>query len=215
MRNGKGSVLVEPKRKRTRVAPVLGRPVGDHVARRRELLIAACKVISREGYAGLSIRKIAAAAGCSTGTVTYYFSSKRAVVVALTEDMFDAVAASSLRAAASTDIYEGLAQKLRSFMNPESSVAVWLHLIVRAGHDSRIGAVIRRRYKELRDAMADALIRGQAKGQIRKDVDADLLADAICAMMDGWAINAPIDPERFTGGRNDRLVNLVATMIRA
>lgn len=57
-----------------------GRPIGDREAKSGELIEAARYVIAREGYAGASLRKVTARAGCSTGAVTYYFANKEAMV---------------------------------------------------------------------------------------------------------------------------------------
>src|SRR5271154_5002097 len=66
-----------------------GRPIGDREAKSAELIEAARYVIAREGYAGASLRKVAARAGCSTGAVTYYFANKEAMVATVAEALFD------------------------------------------------------------------------------------------------------------------------------
>ena len=66
-----------------------GRPIGDREAKSGELIEAARYVIAREGYAGASLRKVAARAGCSTGAVTYYFANKEAMVATVAEALFD------------------------------------------------------------------------------------------------------------------------------
>src|SRR6516165_9833538 len=66
-----------------------GRPIGDREARSGELIEAARHVIAREGYAGASLRKVAARAGCSTGAVTYYFANKEEMMAAVIECQFD------------------------------------------------------------------------------------------------------------------------------
>ena len=60
-----------------------GRPVGDRDAKRKELLGAAISVIAQDGFAGASLRKVAERAGCSTGTVTYYFANKEEMMAAV------------------------------------------------------------------------------------------------------------------------------------
>src|SRR5215470_7577147 len=69
--------------------PKRGRPIGDREAKSSELIEAARYVIAREGYAGASLRKVAARAGCSTGAVTYYFANKEAMVATVSEALFD------------------------------------------------------------------------------------------------------------------------------
>lgn len=68
-----------------------GRPVGDHKAKRAELLAAAIAVIAREGYAGASMRKVAQHAGCTTGAVTYYFANKEEMITAVAQSLFDQI----------------------------------------------------------------------------------------------------------------------------
>jgi TetR/AcrR family transcriptional regulator, transcriptional repressor of aconitase len=54
---------------------------------------------------------------------------------------------------------------------------------------------------------------GQAEGVIRRDFRADLLADQISALADGWAMMFPVEPARFGHGRIDDLVNLAIAML--
>ncbi|MGH3177968.1 MAG: TetR/AcrR family transcriptional regulator, partial [Streptosporangiaceae bacterium] len=49
--------------------------VVDHAARRAELVDAAWRVIAEEGLEAATMRRIAEAAGCTTGRVTHYFDS--------------------------------------------------------------------------------------------------------------------------------------------
>ncbi|WP_422363776.1 TetR/AcrR family transcriptional regulator [Pyruvatibacter mobilis] len=54
----------------------------DHKARRAELVEASWKVIETEGLDGLTMRKVASAAGCTTGRITHYFPDREALVLA-------------------------------------------------------------------------------------------------------------------------------------
>ena len=56
--------------------------VVDHAARRAELVDAAWRVIAAEGLEAATVRRIAQAAGCTTGLVTHYFDSKDDMLVA-------------------------------------------------------------------------------------------------------------------------------------
>src|SRR5215469_4197443 len=66
-----------------------GRPVGDQVAARANLISAAITVIAKEGFGGASLRKVAEHAGCTTGALTYYFSNKEEMVAAVAESLWD------------------------------------------------------------------------------------------------------------------------------
>ena len=54
----------------------------DHDARRRELLDALLRVVVREGIGAVSIRTVAAEAGCSSRPVQYYFEDKAELLAA-------------------------------------------------------------------------------------------------------------------------------------
>lgn len=55
----------------------------DHDAKRHELIIEALNIVASEGYEATSMRRIAAAAGCTTGTLTHYFPNRQAIMVAI------------------------------------------------------------------------------------------------------------------------------------
>ncbi|MFP6805828.1 MAG: TetR family transcriptional regulator C-terminal domain-containing protein [Pseudomonadales bacterium] len=50
--------------------------VVDHAERRKELIEASWDVISDIGIAGLTLRNVARAAGCTTGRISHYFSNR-------------------------------------------------------------------------------------------------------------------------------------------
>ena len=64
----------------------------DHDTRRRELVEASWNVIAEEGLEGLTMRKIATAANCTTGRITHYFANREALVLASLQSAYDASA---------------------------------------------------------------------------------------------------------------------------
>lgn len=65
----------------------------DHEARRTEIIEASWQVIAAEGLPGLSMRKIADAADCTTGRLTHYFENREEIVLAALRAVYDATAA--------------------------------------------------------------------------------------------------------------------------
>ncbi|MFC5179773.1 TetR/AcrR family transcriptional regulator [Actinomadura harenae] len=53
---------------------------GDHDARRRDVSAAVWRVLSTQGFGGLTMRAVAAEMGATTGLVTHYFGSKQELV---------------------------------------------------------------------------------------------------------------------------------------
>ena len=208
------SALAPRQRAEQRVISKRGRPVGDHKAKSGELLNAARYVIAREGYAGASLRKVAQRAGCTTGAVTYYFPNKDAMVAAIAEASFDEFDRWLNDQDLTFDI-RAIFDRMILWTSSEIGNAwlVTLQLLVRAGADPALAAVFQRRYAQFRRKLASLLEKAQARGVVRRDFPADLLADQISAIADGWALMIPVEPTRFSRGRIRELVNMAIAML--
>jgi AcrR family transcriptional regulator len=191
-----------------------GRPVGDREARRTELLNAAISVIAQEGFAEASLRKVAERAGCSTGAVTYYFANREEMMAAVIESQFDDYDAMLKASEDKIDIRAGLKRWLDSLSaNGTGEWVASFQLLSLARHEPALAAVYQRRYARYRDVFAAMLAKGQRQGTIRRDIPADLLADQISAMGDGWMMLFPIEPERFKPGRVNALLDATMALI--
>jgi AcrR family transcriptional regulator len=191
-----------------------GRPVGDHNAKRTELLTAAIAVIAQEGYAGASMRKVAQHAGCTTGAVTYYFANKEEMVSAVAQNLFDKVETLLEIHRDQLDIRSLIHQwhQWISLDDPDSWLA-WLQLLAHARHEPAFASVIKERYTRFRQVSISLLEEGQRQGKIRDDVPADLLTDHVSAFSDGWLMMLPIDPERFSAKRGQALLDAFIVLI--
>ncbi|OWJ89744.1 TetR family transcriptional regulator [Pseudomonas sp. A46] len=190
-----------------------GRPVGDHNAKRSELLAAVVSVIAEEGYAGASLRKVAKRAGYTTGAVTYYFANKEEMVSAVAQDLFDKV--DTLMERQEHIDVRALVTQLLDWTNTDEQISwlAWLQLLSHARQEPAFADVIKQRYARFREVFTAALKRGQKQGLIRKDIAADLLADQLSAMSDGWMMMLPIEPERFSDKRARALLDALITLI--
>jgi AcrR family transcriptional regulator len=197
----------------SKTKPKRGRPVGDHKAKRAELLAAAVAVIAREGYAGASLRKVAARAGCTTGAVTYYFANKEEMVTAVAENLFD-VFDTLLEAKQDQVDIKTVLERWLDWMNaddPDPWFALF-QLLVHARHEPAFAEVFQRRYGRYRRVLTSVLARGQREGTVRSDIPADLLADQLSAIGDGWMIAFPVETNRFKPSRVQGLLNAAITM---
>lgn len=191
-----------------------GRPMGDHEAKRAELLKAAASVIAQEGYAAASLRKVAQRAGCTTGAVTYYFASKDEMGVAVAERMWDEFDAWLEEYGGKMDIL-ALTEQFLVGVNAGDS-ELWLvtfQLLVQARQDPVIAAIIQQRYARFRHVLTALVARGQSQGLVRSDLPANLLADQLSAITDGWMMMFPIEPDRFKPRRIKVLLDSVMTLI--
>jgi TetR/AcrR family transcriptional regulator, transcriptional repressor of aconitase len=191
-----------------------GRPVGDRQARSGELIAAARAVIGREGYAAASLRKVAEEAGVSTGAGSYYFENKVAMVIAVAEALFDEFDA-WLTAQGDACDPQSICESLLKWITQGGSEAwlVCLQLLVGARGEPALAEVIARRDGQFLANMTRLIERGQARGLIRRDFPADVLAEQLGAMGDGWALAYPLSPERYGHGRMRHLAESAAAML--
>lgn len=191
-----------------------GRPIGDREAKRAELLAAAISVIAQEGYAGASMRKVAKKAGCTTGAVTYYFANKEEMVSAVAQSLFDQFDTMLDSGQGAVDVRVVIQQWLdwTSLNETDTWLAVF-QLLAHARHERAFASVIQQRYFRFRLGLAAVLEKGQAQGVIRSDIPADLLADQLSAISDGWMMMHPIEPERFESSRAKALLDALITLI--
>jgi AcrR family transcriptional regulator len=191
-----------------------GRPIGDRDAKRTGLLRAAVSVIAQEGYAAASLRKVAEQAGCTTGAVTYYFASKEEMVVAVAQLLFDEFDALLEDREERVDVRAILARWIdRTKANDSELWLVLFQLLSHARHEPAVVAVVQQRYARFRHALTSILARGQSQGTIRTDIPADLLADQLSAISDGWMMMMPLEPERFRPKRVQALLDAAVTMV--
>lgn len=191
-----------------------GRPVGDHSAKRAELLAATITVLAQDGYASASLRKVAKQAGCTTGAVTYYFDNKEELVTALAQNLFDRADALLDINPEQLDINSLIEQWLQwiSVDEPNSWLA-WLQLLTYARHEPVFAEIIKQRYARFRQVFTSVLEEGQRQGKIRDDGPANLLADQLSAISDGWLILLPIELERFSAERGQALLDALMLLI--
>lgn len=88
--------------------------VVDHDARRAQVMDSCFRLVAEEGYAAATMRRIAKAAGVSTGTLYHYFPDKLSILDA----MFDR-------------LIERDAQRVTASLDPRATVDVRIQLLYR------------------------------------------------------------------------------------
>lgn len=183
-----------------------GRPVGDREGKRLELLKAGIQVIAEFGLGGASLRKVAKQAGHTTGAVAYYFENREQLFEAIVEYMFERFD-EILESGEDLDDYR---RRFKYWLDMNADSYLWIagfQLLTRARHDAELAAVYRESYARYRRVTARRIEAQQKSGMIRDDIPAELLADHIAALADGWAMMMPIEADRFRPERADRLLD--------
>lgn len=170
-------------------------------------------VIAEEGYVAASLRKVAKRAGYTTGAVTYYFANKEELVLALVESRFDRYDAMLEDIQAETDIQALLERWLHLTSSDPDFWPVMSELLAHATHVPAIAATYRARYARFREVYTSILATGQERGTVRDDIPADLLAEQLSAMGDGWALLSRLETERFSPSRARELISSATALI--
>ncbi len=183
----------------------------DHIERRREFTEAAIGVIGRRGIDNTRLADVARAVGATTGALTHYFEGKDALLLAA----FDHLAQRILQELLSDDGTEDLVERaaLALPLDEEGVVQwrVWLCFLSRAVADPALADINNRYYDEFREKAAAILKREQTKGRLSPDVDCDMTAEAVIAVVDGLGVHAAMQPDIWTA---ERLQNQLEAMLR-
>lgn len=169
-------------------------------------------MIAEEGLANTSLRKVAQRAGCTTGAVTYYFADKEELITSVADigfDRFDAMLAAAREEPDIRKVFERwFARGATDHFWP-----VMFQILAHARHDPALAEVIAGRYARYRKLHTEILAEGQTNGTVRDDIPADVLADQLSAMGDGWMMMLPIEPRRFGKKRVQILLDATIALI--
>lgn len=167
----------------------------DHTARRRELIEASWEVIAAEGLEGLTMRKVAEAAGCTTGRITHYFADREALILAALRTSNDATSTRVLEALKSDLTGE---DKLRQAaeqtlpLDPERLLEwkVWIAFWSAAMTDPALGQENDARHKVWQKALVPLF------QELLPDRDAEHEAAALICLINGAGLQAAVNPTR-------------------
>lgn len=178
--------------------------------RRRDIALAVYRVVARGGLEAASMREIAREAGCTTGTLTHHFADRHelldhAVGMAVEESMQRLVATARTR---------GLREALTEFLpldeQRRQENAVWLVGIAAATRDPALADRLSRRYAAANALLGEELrARLVATGRDAADEEVSMLVDEVLSAVDGIAVYAVADPDRYPPERQLALVDRV------
>lgn len=149
-----------------------------HVARKL-LLDVTEKLMSEEGYAAVSTRRVAKEAGVNAALVHYYYPATDDLFIALHQRMMDA-AVDQLRAA--LDCENPLAAYWE-FQSKRAQAALGVEFIALANHRKAISGAIAARAEQARDVQAQMLEAAMARSSLPPDCS----PIAICILLNGIA----------------------------
>jgi AcrR family transcriptional regulator len=176
------------------------------------------QVMAEHGLEGLTLRAVAAAAGCTTGMVLHYFTDRRELLLHARRLMHDRMLArvTAVESTAATPVArlrEVLGQSLPLDADRLAEARIWLGFLAAAMHDEPLATehAMRNRAWQQRISALVATVRPDLTPAraLRK-------AQSLVALTDGMATLAIVDPTSFAARRQrDLLDDALATLTSA
>ncbi|MDX6744936.1 TetR/AcrR family transcriptional regulator [Actinocorallia sp. A-T 12471] len=167
--------------------------VVDHQARRRQLSEALWRVVSRDGVEAVSVRNVAAEAGCSPGALRHYFPEQSDLVasaLALVSDRFAARIAALDIPGPPVEVIQAYCEQMIPLDEERRIEAeVWFGFVTRARHDPSLDALTRRVHQDLRAFLAQLLPYINA---------APTEVDRLHALIDGFTVHLLLYPDHLS-----------------
>jgi AcrR family transcriptional regulator len=185
-------------------------------SRRQQILAAALRCFSRDGFHNTTTADIVRESGVSQGTLYLYFKTKDEIIAALSDDRHQGEAYLNALAQCEPDPVEGLGLLLElygsSLEDPARndmrrvSIQGWAEAL----RDPAIRARSTKNMTAVRQAIVRLIERGQKSGQIGKDVSPDAVARVLIAVFQGLTLQASFgEPIELDG-----IGRLLTTMLR-
>lgn len=168
----------------------------DRPSPRRRVLDAAAQCFTRNGFHATSMHEICTAAGMSPGALYRHFPSKEAIIIAIVEEERGARVALFEELDRSPSFVGGLMEmgrKLFSGELPFVCADLGPEVLTEAARNEKLKAMFDEVEAETNTAMRRAMIKGQERGEIARDLDLDSVLLIISSLGDGLQIRANLD----------------------
>ena len=177
--------------------------------RREQIVRATIRCLARDGYTGLTMKRVAVEAGVSQGILHYYFRDKAAMLAAaalrVTADLDRRVAAEARGARDARARLRAVVRAcLETAVRSRDFWTVFIEFWGEALHDRRLAAVNRQAYARARRLIGAGLGRGIAAGRFRR-VDLEEAAAVTLALLDGLSLQLTFDRGLMTLPRAARV----------
>ncbi len=183
------------------------RPPGDHEARRQDVSEAVWRVMAERGFAGLTLRAVAAELGATTGLLTHYFATKQALVQYALDLLEQRTLARPRRPTGG-----GLAALRNALLDilPLTTAAtdtnrIWVSSWDAALAEPDLRTSYARKYGQSRERLTGLVEAAQALGELPPGNPADIAARAQAFVL-GLVVQALFDPSAFPPERQAGLL---------
>ena len=180
-------------------------------SRRRELGEAVWRVVLRDGIAAASVRKVAAEAGVSTGSLRHVFPSQSELLTFAMQLIVDEVRRRVEAVDPSDDVRDTVERRLHCLLvlDPETRAIfdVWLAFASRARVEACLRPLRDQTHAEVRELCRQSVETLRDQGMARPELDVRYESERLHALIDGIAMHATLDPETITPTRQIEMLS--------
>ncbi len=170
--------------------------------RRLEVSEAAWRVIVREGLDRTSMRAIAQELGCTTGVVTHHFRDKQELILfalnQVTQRLQKTMQAATEQARGVDRLVEMLSAFLPLDTQRQDILKVWVAFLGYAIGRESLMAEHQQSAAQLREVIIQELKALQSAKLIRANIDPELEANALLAVVNGVSLDSLIQAKRLS-----------------
>jgi AcrR family transcriptional regulator len=173
-------------------------------ARRNQIIEAAARCFSRDGFQATTIETICDEAELSTGAVYRYFDSKDEIITAIAEmgrqTTQDILEKAWVADNAAQSLAQMMAASLEVVHSPETGMSNRLSLLLwgEGLHTPRINELLVDALADLAQPFADEAKRGQQQGEISDSLDPAAVGRVLTALGIGYTVLAAVDHQPHT-----------------
>lgn len=174
-------------------------------ATREAIVNAAMQTFGTRGYRAVSLDAVAAIVGVTRQGVLRHFPSKPKLLIAVLErrDQDDFVRVTEIFKRHGGSLIDTL-RAIRADMTPQARSLARLYAMLSAeaidpdhpAHDHFV-----ERYRRARPGIASWIANAQTNGQVRRDIDADVLATVFLAVLDGLQLQDQLEEDAIDIGQ--------------
>jgi AcrR family transcriptional regulator len=159
-------------------------------------------VITREGMQSVSMRRVASAAGCTSGLITHHFTDKDELITyaygMVLNEMID-------NAARRVGEERGIRDKLWAAVEAiepttprlKQLTVVLVNFWAQAAFNPAFAARCRQDYKRWRALLSRTVREGIEAGELRADTDVQVLTDTLTLLSDGLSVGMTLTPTLY------------------
>lgn len=178
--------------------------------RRSQIVKAVIEILSRDGWDGLTLRRISEVSTLSNGAVSHFAGRKEEMIAEAVRRHYEAYSQRAQEVMAEGTPFERLENWVRDIVAPgeenEFEWACWIALWGRAPFEELISSELKLVYRTHAQRLAAVIREGVAAGEFSLSRPVETVADEAVALVDGFALRRLVDPDVFPPERVRELI---------